>query len=82
MTFTKIQNWYKSSASHCDPLELEQAVTRLAIGTFFTLYLLISLAAGKSISHGELIGFYCLAVFELATLILLIVVSQAEKNRP
>lgn len=82
MTFTKIQNWYKSSASHCDPLELEQAVTRLAIGTFFTLYLLISLAAGKSISHGELIGFYCLAVFELATLILLIVVSQAEKKSP
>jgi two-component system, sensor histidine kinase RpfC len=82
MTFTKIQNWYQSSASHCDPLELEQAVTRLAIGTFFTLYLLISLAVGKSISHGELIGFYCLAVFELATLILLVVVSQAEKKSP
>lgn len=82
MTFTKIQNWYQSSASHCDPLELEQAVTRLAIGTFFTLYLLISLAVGKSISHGELIGFYCLAVFELATLILLVVVSQAQKKSP
>lgn len=82
MTFIKIHNWYQSSARHCDPLELEQAVTRLVIGTFFTLYLLISLAFGKSISHGELIGFYCLAIFELATLILLIVVSRAEKKSP
>lgn len=82
MIVTQIKNWYKSSASHCDPLELEQAATRLAIGTFFTLYLLISLAVGKSISSGELIGFYCLAVFELAALILLVVISQAKEKSP
>lgn len=82
MTLTKIQNWYQSSANHCDPLELEQAATRLAIGTFFTLYLLISWAAGKSITQDELIGFYCLAVFEVASLILLIIVSKAEKISP
>ena len=73
-----IKNWYKDAASHCDPLELEQGATRLAIGAFFTLYLLISFAINKSISHGELIGFYCLIVFELCAVILLYVISWAS----
>ncbi len=71
------------AAGHLDPNEsLEQAVTRLAIGSFFTLYLLFSLAIGKSISQSEWIAFYCLAVFEVAALILLIIVSQAQKKSP
>ena len=82
MILTQIKKWYRSAATHCDPLELEQAVTRLAIGTFFTLYLFFFLAAGKSISHSELIGFYCLAVFEVAALVLLIIISRAEKKSP
>ncbi len=82
MILTQIKSWYRSSAKHCDPLELEQAVTRLAIGSFFTLYLLLSLAIGKSISHSEWIAFYCLAVFEVAALILLIIVSRAQKKSP
>lgn len=82
MTLNSIRNWYKNSQSHCDPLELEQAATRLVIGTFFTLYLLTTLAIGKSISHGELIGFYCLVIFEIAATILLIVVSRAKHKSP
>ena len=79
---TTLKNWYKKSASHCDPLELEQATTRLAIGSFFTLYLLISFAVNKNITYGEMAGFYCLVVFELAALILLIAVSKAgSKSR-
>ena len=79
---TTLKNWYKKSASHCDPLELEQATTRLAIGSIFTLYLLISFAVNKNIPYGEMAGFYCLVVFELAALILLIVVSKAgSKSR-
>lgn len=73
-----LKNWYKNAASHCDPLELEQGATRLAIGTFFTIYLLISFAINKNISQGELVGFYCLIVFELFTVILLYVISQAN----
>lgn len=73
-----LKNWYKNAASHCDPLELEQGATRLAIGTFFTIYLLISFAINKNISHGELVGFYCLIVFELLTIILLYVISRAN----
>ncbi|MDP1765474.1 MAG: ATP-binding protein [Methylotenera sp.] len=77
-----IKNWYKKSATHCDPLELEQAVTRLAIGSIFTLYLLFSLAFSKGFTQGELIGFYCLVVFELAAFVLLVVVSLADKKSP
>jgi two-component system sensor histidine kinase RpfC len=73
-----LKNWYKNAASHCDPLELEQGATRLVIATFFTLYLLISFAINKDISHGELIGFYCLVVFELCAVILFYVISQAN----
>ena len=75
---TAIKNWYKIASSHCDPLELEQAVTRLIIGTFFTLYLLVTFAIHKEITPGELNGFYCLVIFELCTVTLLFVISQAN----
>ncbi len=76
------KTWYKNSASHCDPLELEQATTRLAIGTIFTLYLLSNFATDKVIPHGEMIGFYCLMVFDVFTVMLLIAVSMAKQKSP
>lgn len=80
--FTILKKWYKNAASHCDPLELEQATTRLVIGTLFTSFLLVTFATNKTISHGELIGFYCLMAFDLATLVLLIMVGKAENKSP
>ncbi len=77
---TKLKSWYKSAAGHCDPLELEQATTRLAIGTIFTLYLLITFAIKKNITNDEIIGFYCLIAFELASLAFLLIVSLADKQ--
>ncbi|HNV87720.1 MAG TPA: ATP-binding protein [Methylotenera sp.] len=76
------KTWYKNSASHCDPLELEQATTRLAIGTIFTLYLLSNFATDKVIPHGEMIGFYCLMAFDVFTIMLLIAVSIAKQKSP
>lgn len=76
---SKIKNWYKNAATHCDPLELEQGATRLAITTFFTLYLLTSFAINQSISYGELLGFYCLCVFELFAVILFLIISRADR---
>ena len=75
---TPLNIWYKNAASHCDPLELEQATTRLAIGSFFTLYLLITFAISKQITHAEIVGFYCLLVFEIAAAVLLIVISKSH----
>lgn len=75
-----LKNWYKNAATHCDPLELEQATTRLAIGTIFTIYLLSSFAISENIMRGEIMGFYCLIIYEIAAFILLVVVSMGEKK--
>jgi two-component system, sensor histidine kinase RpfC len=75
----KLKNWYQTTSSICDPLELEQGLTRLAIATFFTLYLLISFLLRDDISQNEIIGFYCLMVFEVLAIILFFVISKARK---
>lgn len=77
---TSFKNWYKNAATHCDPMELEQATTRLILGSIFTLYLLISFAVSKYITQGETIGFYCLVIFEIVAFALLIVVSIGERE--
>ncbi len=74
----KIKNWYNEAQSHCDTLELEQGLTRLAIGTFFTIYLLFSFANNPNITQSEIAGFYCLIVFEIFAAILFIVISKAK----
>lgn len=75
----KIKNWYKEAQSHCDKLELEQGLTRLAIGTFFTIYLLISFANNPhNITNSEIAGFYCLIVFEVFAAVLFLVISKAK----
>jgi two-component system, sensor histidine kinase RpfC len=79
---TLLKNWYKNSATHCDPLELEQATTRLAIGTLFSLFILSIFATNTSLSNGEKIGFYCLVAFEIAAFVLLIVVGKANNKSP
>ena len=74
-----LKNWYRTTSSTCDPLELEQGLTRLAIGTFFTLYLLVSFLYRDDIRDNEIIGFYCLMVFEVLALILFFAISKANK---
>ena len=77
---TTIKIWYEKAACHCDPLELEQAITRLAIGTIFTVYLLCTFAINKVITQGELIGFYCLIIFDISTILLLLTVIRAKEK--
>jgi two-component system, sensor histidine kinase RpfC len=77
-----ISNWYKEAAKHCDALELEQGAIRVVIGTFFTLYLLVSFALDKNIDSGELNGFYCLIVFEIFAVLLFFVISRAKTPSP
>lgn len=75
----KIKNWYKEAQTHCDKLELEQGLTRLAIGTFFTIYLLISFVNNPNFTQSEVAGFYCLIVFEVFAAILFLVISKAKE---
>jgi two-component system, sensor histidine kinase RpfC len=73
-----ISNWYKDAAKQCDGLELEQGATRLAIASFFTLYVIISFVINQSVDQGELTGFYCLIAFEVCALFLFFVISRAK----
>jgi len=75
-----IKNWYQNAAKHCDPLELEQATTRLAIGSFFTLYLIIHFLISQDFTPGEIAGFYLLIVFELSAIVLLVIVGHAKNT--
>lgn len=74
-----ISNWYQDAARKCDPLELEQAATRLIIASFFTLYVITSFVINNSIDQGELTGFYCLIVFEIFALVLFFVISRSKQ---
>ncbi len=76
--FKSISNWYKDAAKNCDALELEQAATRLAIASFFTLYVITSFLINKSIDQGELTGFFCLIIFEIFALALFFLISRSK----
>jgi two-component system, sensor histidine kinase RpfC len=78
-----LKNWYKNAATHCDPLELEQAATRLAIVTLTACYLFYSFTVDASMQHSQLVISYSLIVaFVIAAFLLLIFVSLAkEKSR-
>ncbi|MFV1923074.1 MAG: ATP-binding protein [Methylotenera sp.] len=73
-----IKNWYKEAQSHCDKIELEQGLTRLAIGAFFTIYLLVSFINNPHFTQSEVAGFYCLIVFDFFAAILFLVISKAR----
>lgn len=74
----KLKNWYSEARRHCDPLELEQGLTRLAIVSFFTFYSSISFYNNESISGDEKAGLYCLMAFNVIATILFIVISKSN----
>jgi len=67
---TLIKNWYKKTASHCDPLELEQAIIRISFGLAI-LGLVIYGHFSKLLSHQEYITFKIVFIFELLSTLLI-----------
>ena len=61
---TTIKNWYKKAASHCDPLELEQASLRLIIGVFVFSYFFYCYISHQ-LSTQVLLVFKMLLTFEI-----------------
>ena len=61
---TTIKNWYKKAASHCDPLELEQASLRLIIGVFVFSYFFYCYI-NHQLSTQVLLVFKMLLTFEI-----------------
>ena len=72
-----LKNWYKKTASHCDPLELEQAVIRIAVGIVIFGIVVFNFI-NNSLSENDLVAFKIVFVFEVLALILLIIIL---KNR-
>lgn len=67
---TLLKNWYKNSVSHCDPMELEQACLRIAVGLAI-LGLVIYNYFNQSINHDVYIAFKIVVIFELLSITLM-----------
>jgi two-component system sensor histidine kinase RpfC len=72
---TSFKNWYKNAAAHCDPLELEQAVIRIAVGLAI-LGLIVYSYLSQSLSHQEYIAFKIDFIFELLAILLTIAIVK------
>ncbi len=71
--------WYKNASSHCDPLELEQAVIRMIIGLVI-LGLVLANYINESLSNQEFITFKIVFVFELLSLLLITAIIKNKGN--
>ena len=75
-----IKNWYKKTASRCDPLELEQAVIRIIVGLAI-LCLIIYSYFSQTLSHQEYIAFKIDFIFELLAILLITAIIK-NKFKP
>ena len=76
---TTIKNSYKKTASHCEPLELEQAVIR--IPAVFVLVGLIAFSYfNRSASHEMIIAYVLVFVYALLSAILLAAILNNKFN--
>ncbi len=76
---TSLKNWYKNSASHCDPLELEQAIIRIT-GGLVVLALIIFSHLNQLLDPQELVTYWIdLAYGVVAILIFIAIVKNKFK---
>ena len=66
---TTLKNWYKNAASHCDALELEQALLRVSLSLIFFVYYSRHLLYTSTISTVELRTFFYILCFEVISLL-------------
>jgi two-component system sensor histidine kinase RpfC len=76
---TSLRNWYKKSASHCDPLELEQAIIRIMVGLAILCLITFSYL-NQSLSNQEYIAFKIDFIFEVLSLLLLVAIINNKFN--
>lgn len=74
-----IKNWYEKSANQCDPLELEQAIIRIAVGLVI-LCLIIYSYLTNTLSHQEYIAFKIDFVFEILSILLVLAIVKNKFN--
>ena len=80
MMFTTIKNWYKKTATHCDPLELEQAFIRIVVGIVIFGFVVFNFL-NNTLNDQELIVFKIVFVFEVFAIILITTILK-NKLKP
>ncbi len=75
-----LKNWYQKSSSHSDPLELEQALIRVAIGIVFLCYLNINSLVTKSLPDGEIVSFYATITYLILSFLIVTLVVYGKKK--
>ena len=73
------KNWYKEAASHCDPLELEQATVRIVVGIAI-LGLVTYSYLSHSLSHQEYVAFKIDFIFEMLAIALMYAIVKNKLN--
>ncbi len=76
---TTLKKWYQNAASHCDPLELEQAAIRIAVGLAI-LGLVIFSFFNQSLNHQEYVAFKIVFIFELLSILLITAIIKNKFN--
>ena len=76
---TLFKNWYKEAASHCDPLELEQATVRIVVGIAI-LGLVTYSYLSQSLSHQEYVAFKIDFIFEVLAIALMYAIVKNKLN--
>ena len=76
---TTIKNWYKNAASHCDPLELEQASIR--IPAVIVLIVLVAFSHfNQLITHEVVVAYALILVYALLSTLLLAAILCNKLN--
>ena len=76
---TLFKNWYKETANHCDPLELEQAAVRIVVGIAI-LGLVTYSYLSNSLSHQEYVAFKIDFIFEVLAIVLMYAIVKNKLN--
>ncbi len=76
---TSLKNWYKNSAAHCDPLELEQANIRIPAATI--IFALVTYTYFTQVlGHPDLVAFKILFIYATLSLLLIATILNGQLN--
>lgn len=76
---TSFKNWYKNSAAHCDPLELEQANIRIPAA--FVIFALATYSFfTHTLGHPDLVAFKILFIYATLSLLLITIILKGKLN--
>jgi two-component system sensor histidine kinase RpfC len=76
---TSLKNWYKNSAAHCDPLELEQANIRIPAATI--IFALVTYTYFTQVlGDPDLVAFKILFIYATLSLLLIATILNGKLN--